>query len=51
MLLFANTFNVISHGSVQNAAGTGNQAYLAGIIIAVIILSYLAYTLVKPEKF
>jgi K+-transporting ATPase KdpF subunit len=51
MLLIAFTFNVISPESVQNAAGPGNRAYLAGIIIAVFILSYLVYTLLKPEKF
>lgn len=51
MLLIAITFNVISHESAQNAVSPENRAYLAGIIIAVFILGYLVYTLLKPEKF
>lgn len=30
---------------------TGNHDYAIGIIIAVILLIYLVYSLIKPEKF
>lgn len=30
---------------------SGSQGYLVGGIIALIILGYLIYTLVRPEKF
>ena len=45
------TITAISHEGVQNAAGHENMDYLTGIIIAVFILGYLVYTLLKPEKF
>jgi len=51
MILIALAFNAISPGSVQNAVGQESRAYLAGIIIAIFILGYLVYTLLKPEKF
>lgn len=30
---------------------TGNHDYTIGIIIAVLLLIYLVYSLIKPEKF
>jgi K+-transporting ATPase KdpF subunit len=51
MLLIALTFIAISPERVQNSAGSENLDYLAGIIIAVFILGYLLYSLLKPEKF
>lgn len=37
--------------SVQDVPETGNSGYMAGIIIAILILGYLVYSLFKPEKF
>jgi len=34
-----------------NVSFSGNSGYLIGIIISVIILAYLLYSLLKPEKF
>jgi K+-transporting ATPase KdpF subunit len=51
MLLISLTFNAISPESIQHFAGSENQAYLAGVIIAIFILGYLVYSLLKPEKF
>jgi K+-transporting ATPase KdpF subunit len=35
----------------DSAVSNGPAAYLIGSIIAVLILAYLVYTLIKPEKF
>jgi len=37
--------------SFQDVPETGNSGYVAGIIIAILILGYLVYSLFKPEKF
>jgi len=37
--------------AAANTASNGPQSYLIGGIIAFIILGYLIYTLVRPEKF
>lgn len=37
--------------AAANTASNGPQSYLIGGIIALIILGYLIYTLVRPEKF
>ena len=37
--------------SVQNVPETVNSGYTAGIIIAFLILGYLVYSLLRPEKF
>jgi K+-transporting ATPase KdpF subunit len=37
-----------SSGSVENNLSTG---YFAGAFIALLLLGYLIYSLVKPEKF
>jgi K+-transporting ATPase KdpF subunit len=51
MIMITLAINEISSESVQNVSGHENMAYLAGIIIAVFILGYLVYSLLKPEKF
>jgi K+-transporting ATPase KdpF subunit len=51
MPLITLTFIAIRPESVQSSAGSGNMAYLAGIIIAIFIFGYLVYTLLNPEKF
>jgi len=37
--------------AASNATFNGPQSYLIGGIIALLILGYLIYTLVRPEKF
>lgn len=45
-------FHIAALGeSAQNVPDTGNSGYMAGIIIAILILGYLIYSLFKPEKF
>ena len=37
--------------TTSNVAIVSGKEYIAGIIIAILILGYLVYALVKPEKF
>jgi K+-transporting ATPase KdpF subunit len=37
--------------TIVNFNVSGNAGYLVGIIISLIILAYLLYSLLKPEKF
>lgn len=37
--------------AVAGTATGAHKGYLAGIIVAILILGYLIYTLIKPEKF
>ena len=39
------------HTSANNAAANGPVSYLIGALIALIIMGYLVYSLLKPEKF
>ena len=38
-------------GHNQAAVSSGPKGYVAGGIIAILILGYLIYTLMRPEKF
>jgi K+-transporting ATPase KdpF subunit len=51
MIMIALAFNAINSESLQKASDNESMAYLTGIIIAVFILGYLVYSLLKPEKF
>jgi K+-transporting ATPase KdpF subunit len=33
------------------SSSNGNQSYLIGCVIAILIMAYLIYSLIKPEKF
>lgn len=35
----------------SDAAGNGSHGYIIGGIIAVLIMAYLIYSLIRPEKF
>jgi K+-transporting ATPase KdpF subunit len=35
----------------QNASIMNSQGYTLGLIIAILLLGYLIYTLINPEKF
>jgi K+-transporting ATPase KdpF subunit len=37
--------------STSTAAGSGPGGYIAGAVISLLILFYLIYTLINPEKF
>lgn len=42
---------VVSIPEQSSFSATGNSGYLIGGIIALFILGYLVYTLIRPEKF
>ena len=45
------THIVILPEIVQNAPASDHSGYLTGLVIAIFILGYLVYSLLKPEKF
>jgi K+-transporting ATPase KdpF subunit len=44
-------FLLIATPSTSDAAANGPHSYLIGGIIALLIMGYLIYSLIRPEKF
>jgi len=50
-ILKSRLFILMALPAQQEAASNGSASYIIGGIIALLILGYLIYTLLRPEKF
>jgi K+-transporting ATPase KdpF subunit len=49
--LVSNLLVVNIHTGTNNATANGPVSYTIGVLIALFIMGYLIYSLLKPEKF
>jgi K+-transporting ATPase KdpF subunit len=51
IVFISNLLVVIPNSGTNNATANGPVSYTIGVLIALFIMGYLIYSLLKPEKF